>query len=117
MLETWLRTAEDEPVGGQVTFPLKLFFCDLVGPDAALLQLEAYATFLDRRAAAMQAAAGLPPGSPYTELVLDHGVRRTEATQTWIRSARRTLRSLSESSSERTDAGSGRRRRSSTEGP
>jgi PadR family transcriptional regulator AphA len=91
-LEAWLRSVDDRPPTGRVTFPLKLYFCSLVGPEIALLHLAAYQRYLDRSKSELEAVRLPAASDPYTALVWGHGARRLEATQSWIRRAERALR-------------------------
>lgn len=85
-LRAWLEEVEEEPVGGNVVFALKLFFCDHASPRAALAQLAAYRRFLERRLNAyerLESKGVALPGS-YPEHVLRHGLTRVRATLSWI---------------------------------
>jgi DNA-binding PadR family transcriptional regulator len=93
-LVSWLRVVEDDPLDGRIVFPLKIFFCDAVGASVARQHLDAYARYLDRRASELESASRLGLNSSYARLVRDHGLRRLEATRSWIRSARSSLQTL-----------------------
>lgn len=84
-LRAWLEEVDEEPVGGQVVFALKVFLCDFASPATALAQLAAYRRFLERRLEAyeqLEAEARTPRG--YQEHVLQHGLTRVRATLAWI---------------------------------
>jgi PadR family transcriptional regulator AphA len=85
-LRRWLDEIEDEPAGGRVVFALKLFFCEFASPGTAQAQLAAYRRFLTRRLERYQALRAGPRRfeSVYPEHVLQHGIRRVEATLAWI---------------------------------
>ena len=85
-LRRWLDEVEDEPLGGRVVFPLKLFFCDFASAGTAQAHLAAYRRLLARR---LEQYEGLRDGpsqfdSAYTEHVLQHGISRVRATLAWI---------------------------------
>ncbi len=85
-LRRWLAEVEDEPAGGRLVFPLKLFFCDFASPDAARAQLAAYRRFLTRRLEGYEALRDEPRrfDGIYPQLVLQHGIQRAQATLAWI---------------------------------
>jgi DNA-binding PadR family transcriptional regulator len=85
-LPRWLDEIQDEPAGGRVVFALKLFFCEFASPGTAQAQLAAYRRFLTRRLERYQALRAGPRRfeSVYPEHVLQHGIRRVEATLAWI---------------------------------
>jgi PadR family transcriptional regulator AphA len=85
-LRCWLAEVEDEPAGGRLVFPLKLFFCDFASPDTARAHLAAYRRFLTRRLERYEALRVEPHrvDSTYPRLVLQHGIKRAQATLAWI---------------------------------
>jgi DNA-binding PadR family transcriptional regulator len=85
-LRRWLDEVEDEPAGGRIIFPLKLFFCELASAGTGRAQLAAYRRFLERR---LERYESLRNGSPrlesaYARHVLEHGLARVRATLAWI---------------------------------
>jgi PadR family transcriptional regulator, regulatory protein AphA len=85
-LRDWLDEVEDEPAGGRVVFPLKLFFCDFASRKTALAQLAAYRAFLARR---LDQYEQLEPDAEasqhqFTYHTLLHGLTRVRATLGWI---------------------------------
>jgi PadR family transcriptional regulator AphA len=85
-LRGWLDEVEDEPSGGRIVFPLKLFFCEFASPGTAQAQLAAYRALLAGR---LERYQGLREGprlldSDYAHHVLQHGISRVEATLAWI---------------------------------
>ena len=92
-LRAWLDEVEDEPRGGRVVFPLKLFFCDFASPNTALAQLTAYRAFLADR---LDQYERLRPDAEtsqhrYTYHALLHGIARVRATLDWIDETTATL--------------------------
>jgi PadR family transcriptional regulator, regulatory protein AphA len=85
-LRGWLDEVEDEPTGGQVIFPLKLFFCEFASPGTAQAQLAAYRRFLERRLQTYEALREGPRlfASDYPRYVLERGIARVRATLIWI---------------------------------
>jgi PadR family transcriptional regulator AphA len=92
-LRGWLDEVEEEPTGGRVIFPLKLFFCEFASPGTAQAQLAAYRRFLERRLQAYEALRDGPRlfASDYPRHVLEHGIARVRATLTWIDKTAATL--------------------------
>jgi PadR family transcriptional regulator AphA len=88
-LRRWLDQVEDEPSGGRIIFPLKLFFCEFASPGTAQAQLAAYRAYLTHRLERYRALRSGPRlfDSAYPGHVLEHGLRRTEATLAWIEEA------------------------------
>jgi DNA-binding PadR family transcriptional regulator len=84
-LRGWLDEVEDEPAGGRVVFPLKLFFCEFASPGSAQAQLAAYRRFLTGRLERYEALREQPGGrvGGYPQLVLRHGIARVRATLAW----------------------------------
>jgi DNA-binding PadR family transcriptional regulator len=85
-LRAWLDEVEDEPAGGRVVFPLKLFFCDFASPKTALTQLAAYRTFLTRRLDQYERLDPEARASQHRFMhhALQHGLARVRATLDWI---------------------------------
>jgi DNA-binding PadR family transcriptional regulator len=85
-LRRWLDDVEDEPAGGQVIFPLKLFFSEFASPGTAQAHLAAYRRFLERRLETYEALRDGPRvfTSDYPRHVLERGITRIRATLTWI---------------------------------
>ena len=85
-LRRWLDEVEEEPTGGRVIFPLKLFFCEFASPATAQAQLAAYRRFLERRLVRYEALRESPrrSASTYPQHVLEHGIARIRATLAWI---------------------------------
>jgi PadR family transcriptional regulator AphA len=85
-LRRWLDDIEDEPVGGRIVFPLKLFFCEFASPGTAQAQLAAYRRLLTDRLERYEGLRQGPPllDSAYTHHVLRHGISRVKATLAWI---------------------------------
>jgi DNA-binding PadR family transcriptional regulator len=85
-LRRWLAEVEEEPAGGRVVFALKLFFCEFALPGTAQAQLAAYRRFLVRRLDRYETLRDGPQlfDSVYPQLVLQHGIKRVEATLAWI---------------------------------
>ncbi len=86
ILRRWLDEIEEEPAGGRVVFPLKLFFCEFASPGTAHAQLAAHRRFLTRRVERYEALRAEPDRlqSIYPELVLQHGIDRARAGLAWI---------------------------------
>jgi DNA-binding PadR family transcriptional regulator len=82
----WLDEVEEEPAGGRVVFPLKLFFCEFGSADTAQAQLAGYRRYLERRLERYEALREGPArfDSVYPRHVLEHGITRTRATLGWI---------------------------------
>lgn len=80
-LRAWLEAVEEEPAGGRVVFPLKLFFCDFASPEVALAQLAGYRASLVRR---LEAYEEIEPAAGYPYHVLQHGLTRVRATLGWV---------------------------------
>jgi PadR family transcriptional regulator, regulatory protein AphA len=85
-LRVWLDEVEDEPVGGNAVFALKLFLCDFASPATALAQLSAYRRFLERRLEAFERLRAPAAESPrsFPKHLLRHGLTRVRATLAWI---------------------------------
>jgi DNA-binding PadR family transcriptional regulator len=85
-LRRWLDDVEDDPAGGRIVFPLKLFFCKFASPRAAQAQLAAYRRLLAGRLERYEVLREGPAllDSEYTHHVLRHGISRVEATLAWI---------------------------------
>jgi DNA-binding PadR family transcriptional regulator len=85
-LRRWLEEVEEEPAGGRVVFPLKLFFCEFASAKTALAQLAGYRRYLERRLEGYEALREGPTdfGSVYPGHVLEHGIARIRATLSWI---------------------------------
>src|SRR6266540_4162544 len=86
-LRRWLDEVEEEPAGGRVVFALKLFFCEFASPATARTQLAAYRRHLTRRLERYEALREAPQlffDSLYPNHVLQHGIRRVQATLAWI---------------------------------
>jgi PadR family transcriptional regulator AphA len=85
-LRRWLDEVEDEPAGGRIVFPLKLFFCEFASPGTAQAQLAAYRRLLAGRLERYETLREGPSllDSDYTHHVLLHGITRVEATLAWI---------------------------------
>jgi PadR family transcriptional regulator AphA len=92
-LRNWLDEVEEEPTGGRVIFPLKLFFCEFASPTTAQAQLAAYRRFLERRLDDYEVLRAGPPrfASTYPHSVLEHGIARIRATLSWIEETAGTL--------------------------
>jgi DNA-binding PadR family transcriptional regulator len=97
-LRLWLDDVEDEPAGGRIVFPLKLFFCEFASPGTAQAQLAAYRGFLARRLERYEALREGParPGG-YPQLVLRHGIARVRATLAWADEAAAALEAMPQS--------------------
>lgn len=95
VLRAWLDEVEDEPAGGRVVFPLKLFFCDFASRTTAVAQLTAYRAFLTRRLDQYERLRPEAEASQhgYTYHALLHGVARVRATLDWIEETMATLES------------------------
>jgi DNA-binding PadR family transcriptional regulator len=85
-LRRWLDEVEEEPTGGRVVFALKLFFCEFASPGTGAAQLAAYRHFLTRQLERYAALRDEPRcfDGIYPQLVLEHGIKRTQATLAWI---------------------------------
>jgi DNA-binding PadR family transcriptional regulator len=85
-LRRWLDDVDDEPAGGRIVFPLKLFFCEFASPGTAQAQLAAYRRLLADRLERYEGLRHRPPSldSAYTHHVLQHGISRVRATLAWI---------------------------------
>jgi PadR family transcriptional regulator AphA len=94
-LHRWLEEVDEEPAAGQVVFPLKLFFCDLVSTETALEQLAAYRRFMERRLASYEQQGPRAAASRlrFPEYVLGHGLARVRATLDWIDDTRAAIES------------------------
>jgi PadR family transcriptional regulator AphA len=85
-LRRWLDEVEEEPAGGRIVFPLKLFFCEFASPGTAQAQLAAYRRLLAQRLERYEALRSGPRllDSLYAHHVLRHGISRVQATLAWI---------------------------------
>lgn len=86
VLRDWLDEVEDEPANGRLVYPLKLFFAGFASPGTAQAQLAAYRRFLMRRLELYEALEGGPRRfeSEFPGHLLQHGIRRVNATLAWI---------------------------------
>jgi PadR family transcriptional regulator AphA len=84
-LRAWLGEIEDEPANPSTIFALKLFFCDLVAPEVALAQLDAYRSFLTRRLERYEELRKQPTSQPrvFPQFVLARAIVRIRATLQW----------------------------------
>jgi PadR family transcriptional regulator, regulatory protein AphA len=85
-LRRWLDEVEDEPAGGRIVFPLKLFFCQFASAGTAEAQLAAYRRLLSRRLELYDRLRAGPSqlDNAYAHHVLRHGISRVRATLAWI---------------------------------
>jgi PadR family transcriptional regulator AphA len=85
-LRRWLDEVEEEPAGGRIVFPLKLFFCEFASLGTAQAQLAAYRSLLARRLERYERLRAGPRefDTQYAHHVLRHGIDRVRATLAWI---------------------------------
>ena len=95
-LRRWLDEVEDDPTGGRIVFPLKLFFCEFASADTAQAQLAGYRRSLEQRLERYEALRDGPAhfDSVYPSHVLEHGIARIYATLAWIEETAAALPSL-----------------------
>lgn len=84
-LRAWLDEVEDDPSGGRVVFPLKLFFCEFGSRGTARAHLDAYRSFCERLLARYEDLSDRKPElGAFAGHVLEHGLTRLSATIEWI---------------------------------
>jgi PadR family transcriptional regulator, regulatory protein AphA len=84
-LRSWLGEIERDPPDAGAIFVLKLFFSDLVAPEVALAQLNAYRAFLERRLARFERMRTdrVEEARLFPQLVLDRAIARIRTTLDW----------------------------------
>jgi PadR family transcriptional regulator, regulatory protein AphA len=93
ILRRWLSQIGDEPSGGNSTFALKLFFCDLVPQQTAQAQLDGYRQFLESRLSRFRQMVRTPSPAEniFPQLILHRAITRIEATLIWVEQASEAL--------------------------